>query len=63
LIEAGTPLIKIYGTEAVSRIKEMAPAGAYIVADNKCADLAAREVEMMAKCRRECGNLSWSSAH
>jgi len=48
LIEAGTPLIKIYGTEAVSQIKEMAPAGAYIVADNKCADLAAREVEMMA---------------
>ncbi len=48
LIEAGTPLIKIYGTKAVSRIKKMAPAGAYIVADNKCADLAAREVEMMA---------------
>ncbi|MFA5013421.1 MAG: orotidine 5'-phosphate decarboxylase / HUMPS family protein [Candidatus Paceibacterota bacterium] len=48
LIEAGTPLIKIYGTEAVSRIKEMAPPGAYIVADNKCADLAAREVAMMA---------------
>jgi len=48
LIEAGTPLIKIYGTEAVSRIKAMAPAGTYIVADNKCADLAAREVEMMA---------------
>lgn len=48
LIEAGTPLIKIYGTEAVSQIKEMAPAGAYIVADNKCADLAGREVEMMA---------------
>jgi len=48
LIEAGTPLIKIYGTEAVLRIKEMAPVGAYIVADNKCADLAAREVEMMA---------------
>lgn len=48
LIEAGTPLIKIYGTEAVSRIREMAPVGAYIVADNKCADLAAREVEMMA---------------
>ncbi len=48
LIEAGTPLIKIYGTEAVLRIKEMAPAGAYIVADNKCADLAGREVEMMA---------------
>jgi 3-keto-L-gulonate-6-phosphate decarboxylase len=48
LIEAGTPLIKIYGTEAVSRIKAMAPVGTYIVADNKCADLAAREVEMMA---------------
>ena len=26
----------------------MAPIGAYIVADSKCADLAAREVEMMA---------------
>ena len=48
LIEAGTPLIKIYGTEAISRIKTLAPAGAYIVADNKCTDLAAREVEMMA---------------
>lgn len=48
LIEVGTPLIKIYGTKAVSRIKAMAPAGTYIVADNKCADLAAREVEMMA---------------
>lgn len=48
LIEAGTPLIKIYGTEAISRIKKMANAGAYIVADNKCADLAVREVEMMA---------------
>lgn len=48
LIEAGTPLIKIYGTEAVSRIEALAPAGTYVVADNKCADLAAREVEMMA---------------
>jgi len=48
LIEAGTPLIKIYGTEAISRIKALAPVGAYIVADNKCTDLAAREVEMMA---------------
>jgi len=47
LIEAGTPLIKIYGTEAISQIKAMAPAGTYIVADNKCADLASREVEMM----------------
>jgi len=49
LIEAGTPLIKIYGTEAVKQIKDLAPAGAYIVADNKCADLAGREVEMMAQ--------------
>ena len=48
LIEAGTPLIKIYGTEAISIIKALAPFGTYIVADNKCADLAAREVEMMA---------------
>ena len=48
LIEAGTPLIKIYGTEAVSQIKSMVPFGTYIVADNKCADLAPREVEMMA---------------
>lgn len=48
LIEAGTPLIKIYGASAISRIKALAPSGTYIVADNKCADLAAREVEMMA---------------
>jgi len=48
LIEAGTPLIKKYGTEAVSQIKSIAPFGTYIVADNKCADLAPREVEMMA---------------
>jgi len=49
LIEVGTPLIKTYGTEAISRIKQMSPAGTYIVADNKCADLALREVEIMAK--------------
>ncbi|MCX6736836.1 MAG: orotidine 5'-phosphate decarboxylase [Candidatus Parcubacteria bacterium] len=48
LIEAGTPLIKIYGTDVISQIKGMTPAGTYIVADNKCADLATREVEMMA---------------
>lgn len=48
LLEAGTPLIKIYGTKAISEIKKMAPFGTYIIADNKCADLAAREVEMMA---------------
>jgi len=49
LIEAGTPLIKIYGTDAVWQIKKIAPPGAYIVADSKCADLASREVQMMAK--------------
>ena len=48
LIEVGTPLIKIYGTNAILRIKGMAPFGTYIVADNKCADLATREVKMMA---------------
>ncbi|MCX6720311.1 MAG: orotidine 5'-phosphate decarboxylase [Candidatus Staskawiczbacteria bacterium] len=48
LIEAGTPLIKTYGTDAVSSIRSMAPVGTYIVADNKCCDLASREVEMMA---------------
>ena len=48
IIEAGTPLIKIYGIDAVIQIRLMAPSGSYIVADNKCADLAAREVEMMA---------------
>lgn len=48
LIEAGTPLIKIYGVDAIRQIKNMAPIGTYIVADNKCADLANREVEMMA---------------
>jgi bifunctional enzyme Fae/Hps len=48
LIEAGTPLIKIYGTRVVSEIKEMTPAGTYIIADTKCADLAVREVEMTA---------------
>lgn len=48
LIEAGTPLIKIYGTKAISQIKSIVPFGTYVVADNKCADLAPREVEMMA---------------
>lgn len=48
LIEAGTPLIKIYGAQAVVQIKEMAPVGAYIVADIKCIDVAVREVEIMA---------------
>ena len=49
LIEVGTPLIKIYGTDAIRQIKAFLPAGTYIVADNKCADLAEREVQMMAE--------------
>lgn len=49
LIEVGTPLIKIYGTNAISEIRLIVPPHTYIVADNKCADLASLEVEMMAK--------------
>ncbi|MEI7424570.1 MAG: orotidine 5'-phosphate decarboxylase / HUMPS family protein [Candidatus Staskawiczbacteria bacterium] len=48
LIEVGTPMIKRYGTSAINMVKNMSSAGTYIVADNKCADLASREVEMMA---------------
>lgn len=48
LIEVGTPLLKIYGTDAVSRIRWMVPPDTYVVADNKCADLADREAQMMA---------------
>jgi len=46
LIEAGTPLIKKSGTQAISAIRELAP-NAYIVADIKCADLADREVGLV----------------
>jgi len=49
LIEAGTPLIKIYGKRAISEIKFATPAGTYIVADTKCADLASRDVKMVAE--------------
>ena len=49
LIEVGTPMIKQYGTEAIQQVKKWVAPGTYIVADNKCADLASREVEMMAK--------------
>jgi len=49
LIEVGTPMIKQYGTVAIERVKKWVAPGTYIVADNKCADLASREVEMMAK--------------
>ena len=49
LVEAGTPLIKIYGTEAISRIKQLAGPQAYVVADMKTADLSQREVRMAAE--------------
>jgi len=45
IIEAGTPLIKIYGAQAVKTLRQYLP-DAYIVADIKIADLAAREVEI-----------------
>jgi bifunctional enzyme Fae/Hps len=47
LIEAGTPLIKIYGKRMITMIGAEAP-GSYVVADTKCADLAQREVRAMA---------------
>jgi len=49
LIEAGTPLIKIYGERAISEIKSVAAPGTYIVSDTKCADLALRDVRMAAE--------------
>lgn len=48
LVEAGTPLIKAYGMEAITSIRRWSPAGTYIVADLKTADLANREVAMAA---------------
>jgi 3-keto-L-gulonate-6-phosphate decarboxylase len=48
LVEVGTPMIKRYGTDAIEQIKGLVNPGTYIVADNKCSDLAPREVEMMA---------------
>lgn len=49
LIEAGTPLIKTYGAEVITRLRQLTPRGTYIVADNKCADLGEREVAIMAQ--------------
>lgn len=46
LIEAGTPLVKIYGAKAISKIRAWTEPETYIVADLKTADLAPREVEM-----------------
>jgi len=47
IIEAGTPLIKTFGTDAIREISYLRPAS-YIVADIKTADLAEREVAMVA---------------
>ncbi|HNS83594.1 MAG TPA: orotidine 5'-phosphate decarboxylase, partial [Methanolinea sp.] len=47
-IEAGTPLIKSEGMEAVRRIRALFP-GREVVADMKVADTGALEVEMAAK--------------
>ncbi len=44
IIEAGTPLIKIHGAQAVKTLRQLLP-NSYIVADIKIADLASREVE------------------
>lgn len=48
LIEAGTPLIKIYGKRAISELKYATGGRSYIVADTKCTDLADRDVRMAA---------------
>lgn len=45
ILEAGTPLIKEFGMEAVRRIKQLRP-NAYIVADMKTMDRGSAEVEM-----------------
>jgi len=47
LIEVGTPMIKIYGLRAIREIKMLSPES-YIVADAKVADLAEREVALLA---------------
>ncbi|HOX30232.1 MAG TPA: hypothetical protein P5080_03710 [Candidatus Paceibacterota bacterium] len=46
LLEAGTPLIKEYGIQAIAAIRQLDP-NAYIVADIKCADLADREIGLV----------------
>ena len=54
LIEAGTPLIKKYGMEAISEIRNYIYLNSfsqnpYIVADLKCADMGKREVNLAAQ--------------
>jgi bifunctional enzyme Fae/Hps len=45
ILEAGTPLIKIFGDNAIKTIRQMAPYS-YIVADVKTSDLAECDVEI-----------------
>jgi bifunctional enzyme Fae/Hps len=42
ILEAGTPLIKRYGTSAISSLKGIRP-DLYVIADLKCADLSEKE--------------------
>ncbi len=47
ILEAGTPLIKRYGTDVISKIREVAP-NAFIVADLKTLDTGNLEARMVA---------------
>jgi len=47
IIEAGTPLIKRFGTDVISKIREVRP-GAFIVADLKTLDTGNLEARMIA---------------
>ena len=47
ILEAGTPLIKRYGTDVIARIREVAP-NAFIVADLKTLDTGNLEARMVA---------------
>ena len=52
-IEAGTPLIKSEGAEAIRALRREFP-GRKIIADTKTMDVGAFEVEIMAKARCAC---------
>jgi bifunctional enzyme Fae/Hps len=43
ILEAGTPLIKKYGVNAITSLKNIRP-DLYIIADLKCADLSEKEI-------------------
>ncbi|MFA5052195.1 MAG: orotidine 5'-phosphate decarboxylase / HUMPS family protein [Patescibacteria group bacterium] len=49
IVEAGTPLIKIFGAEAIRAIRRAVASSTYVVADLKVADLADREVDMACR--------------